>query len=254
MSVTSDLEVFRTFMTIQIVQRALITGASSGIGKATAIALAQKGFDVALVSRSESQLAAVAETATQYGVKAKAYPVDLSVVHQVKSAIETIVEDFGAIEILINNAGMGYTGSLEDTPLEDWQRVLDLNLTSVFQCIQAVLPSMQQRKHGTIINIASIAGQQAFPNWGAYCVSKFGLVALSKTLAQEQRANGIRVVTISPGSVNTPLWDTETVEADFDRSRMLTPEIVAQSILHTVLLPDQAVIEDLTLMSNAGTF
>jgi short-subunit dehydrogenase len=113
---------------------------------------------------------------------------------------------------------------------------------------------MRDRRQGTIVNVVSIAGQQVFPGWGVYCASKFGLMALSKALAAEERANGIRVSAICPGSVNTPLWDTETVQADFDRSAMLTPEIVAETILHTVLLPQQAVIEELILMPNAGTF
>lgn len=235
-------------------RRALITGASSGIGKATALAFAENGIHVALVSRSQTKLEEVAKTAMNYGVTAKVYSVDLSDVAQVSERIAAIAQDFGAIDILVNNAGMGYTGSLQDTPLLDWQTVLDLNLTSVFQCIQAVLPGMRQRHRGTIINIASVAGHQVFPNWGAYCVSKFGLVALSKTLAIEERAYGIRVVTISPGSVNTSIWDTDTVQADFDRSRMLTPEIVAQSVLYTALLPEQAVVEEMMLMPNTGTF
>jgi short-subunit dehydrogenase len=132
--------------------------------------------------------------------------------------------------------------------------VIDLNLTSVFECTKAVLPGMRSSRSGSIINVVSIAGQQVFPNWGAYCVSKFGLMALSKAFAAEERAHGIRVCAICPGAVNTPIWDTETVQADFDRSAMLTPEIVAQSILQTVQLPQQAVIEELTLMPNAGTF
>lgn len=235
-------------------RRALITGASSGIGKATALAFAESGIHVALVSRSQTKLEEVAKTAMNYGVTAKVYSVDLSDVAHVSERIAAIAQDFGAIDILVNNAGMGYTGSLQDTPLLDWQTVLDLNLTSVFQCIQAVLPGMRQQHRGTIINIASVAGHQVFPNWGAYCVSKFGLVALSKTLAIEERANGIRVVTISPGSVNTSIWDTDTVQADFDRSRMLTPEIVAQSVLYTALLPEQAVVEEIMLMPNTGTF
>ncbi|EKQ67766.1 short-chain alcohol dehydrogenase [Leptolyngbyaceae cyanobacterium JSC-12] len=235
-------------------QRALITGASSGIGKATAIAFAQQGIHLALVSRNQSKLEEVVQQISSYGVSAKAYVVDLQETHHVKERISAIASDFGAIDILVNNAGMGYTRLLAETPLQDWEQVLNLNLTSVFQCIQAILPEMRQHQRGTIINVASIAGHQTFPNWGAYCVSKFGLVALSKTLAAEEQANGIRVVTISPGSVNTPIWDTETVDADFDRSQMLTPEIVAQTILYAALLPEQAVIEELTLMPNAGTF
>ncbi len=232
--------------------RAIVTGASSGIGQATALAFAKSGIHIALVSRSSEKLESVANTARKLGVEAKAYPLDLAKIEQVKAKITAIADDFGGVNILVNNAGMGYTNSLEETPLEDWQQVLDLNLTSVFQCIQGILPQMRDRGQGTIINVASIAAYNAFPNWGAYGISKAALVALSKALAVEERANGIRVVTISPGSVNTPIWDTDTVQADFNRQAMLTPEIVAQSILHTVLLPSQAVVEEMTVMPSGG--
>jgi short-subunit dehydrogenase len=237
----------------QTEQYALITGAGSGIGKATALAFAKAGIHLALVGRTASKLEAVADQTVALGVKAQVYAIDLAQVDQVQPRLSAIAAEL-PIELLVNNAGMGYTGGLLETPLADWQRVIDLNLTSVLQCIQAILPNMRQRRSGTIINVASVAGHQVFPNWGAYCVSKFGLVALSKTLAVEERAHGIRVVTISPGSVNTGIWDTETVQADFDRSQMLTPETVAQAILYAAQLPETAVIEELTLMPNGGTF
>ncbi|BCL37204.1 SDR family oxidoreductase [Nostoc sp. MS1] len=233
-------------------RRALITGASSGIGKATALAFAKAGIDVALVSRSQEKLASVVEATKHTGVVAKAYNVDLADVSQVETKIQAIATDFGDIDILVNNAGIGYTGTLSETPLTDWQQVINLNLTSVFECIKGILPRMRDRHTGTIINVSSIAAKQAFPGWGAYSVSKAGLMALSQTLAQEERVNGIRVTAICPGAVNTEIWDTETVKADFDRSKMLTPEIVAQSILHVALLPPQAVIDELTLMPSAG--
>jgi short-subunit dehydrogenase len=238
-------------MTSPTERYALITGASSGIGRATALAFAQAGIHLALVSRTQAKLEAVAADAAQYGVTVRCYPIDLLQVEHVQEKVAAIAA-VEPIDILVNNAGMGYTASLANTPLADWQRVLTLNLTSVFQCIQGILPTMRERQRGTIINVSSIAGQQVFPDWGAYCVSKYGLVALSKTLAVEERHRGIRVVTISPGSVNTPIWDTDTVHADFDRASMLTPETVAQSILYTALLPQNAVIEDLTLMSSVG--
>lgn len=233
-------------------RRALITGASSGIGKATALAFAASGIDVALVSRSQDKLDAVATAAQETGVKAKAYVLDLAKIEQVKAGIEAIATEFAGIDILVNNAGIAYTNTLEATTLSDWQQVMNLNLTSVFQCIQGILPLMRNQERGTIINIASIAGQQPFPGWGAYSVSKAALIALSKTLAAEERQNGIRVVSICPGAVNTPLWDTDTVQVDLNRSAMLTPEIVAQSILHAVLMPEQAVIESITLTPSAG--
>lgn len=240
-------------MTSLMHNRALITGASRGIGKATALAFATAGIDLILVSRS---LQGLAETATEIaptGVDVQLFPLDLAELEQIKPRIEEIVGKF-PIDILINNAGLAYTGDLLTTPLADWQQVMAVNLTSVFQCTQAVLPAMRDCQQGTIINVASVAGYRAFPGWGAYNVSKAGLIALSKTLAAEERAHGIRVVTLCSGAVNTPLWDAETVQADFDRSRMLTPETVAQSILHAALLPPGAVIEELTVMPSAGAF
>jgi NADP-dependent 3-hydroxy acid dehydrogenase YdfG len=180
--------------------------------------------------------------------------VDLAEVEQVRDRVQAIVHSLPQLDIVFNNAGMGYTGNLMEMPLADWQQVINLNLTSVFQVIQAVLPQLRQQRRGTILNISSVAAHQTFPNWGAYCVSKFGLRALSTTLADEERANGIRVMTISPGSVNTPLWDTATVQADFDRSAMLTPETVAASIVYAALLPTTATLEDLKVLPNAGTF
>lgn len=236
----------------ELPRRALITGASRGIGKATALALAEAGFELALVSRSLENLSDTLVQVKAKSVQAKAYALNLSNLENISAQIADIVNDFGPFQVLVNNAGMGYTGPLATMPLKDWQQVMDLNLTSIFECVKAVLPSMRSAGGGTIINIASIAAKSAFPNWGAYTVSKAGLVALSKVLSAEERPHGIRVVTIYPGAVNTPIWDTDTVHADFDRTKMLTPDIVAQAVLDTILLPHQAVIEELTLMPSAG--
>ncbi|MCU0536581.1 MAG: SDR family oxidoreductase [Hydrococcus sp. Prado102] len=232
-------------------KRAIITGASSGIGKATALAFAKAGIDVALVSRSQEKLEAVASAAAEVGVKAKAYPLDLAKIEDVQSKIAAIAAD-GGIDILVNSAGMGYTNSLSETSLTDWQQVINLNLSSVFQCILGVLPQMRDRASGSIVNVVSIAAQSPFPGWGVYSASKAGLIAFSKVLAAEERANGIRIVNISPGAVNTPLWDTQTVKADFDRAAMLAADTVAQAILCATQLPTEAVIEDMTIMPSAG--
>lgn len=233
-------------------RRALVTGASRGIGRAIALALAQAGYDVALLGRSLDDLATVQQELMAYGVVAKPYGIDLAETEGLRDRLAEILADFGPLSVVVNNAGMAYTGALATMPLEDWQRVMNLNVTGVFQCIQAVLPTLRQVGGGTIVNIASIAAKATFPDWGAYSVSKAAVVALSRVLAAEERAHGIRVVTVSPGSVNTPIWDTDTVQADFDRSSMLTPEIVAKTVLHTILLPPEAVIDDLTLMPAGG--
>ena len=231
---------------------ALITGASSGIGKATALAFAKAGINLVLVGRDQDKLTAVAQAAEAVGVTAKTYVVDLSLLDRVSAKIAEIAAEHQNLDILINNAGMAYTGSIADSPLADWQKVIDLNLTSVFLCVQGILPHLRQRKSGTIVNVSSIAGKQVFPNWGIYSVSKFGLMALTQAVAGEERTNGIRVTAVCPGSVNTPLWDTDTVQADFDRSAMLTPEMVAEGILYAVLAPVGAVVEELTIMPSGG--
>lgn len=233
-------------------ERALITGAGSGIGKETALAFAKAGINLVLIGRNQQKLATVAAMAADLGVSAQAYPLDLADIPEVAPRIAKIAQESGPIDILINNAGMGYTNSLADTPLSDWQRVIDLNLTSVYQCVQGILPAMRQQGGGTIINVSSIAADNFFPDWGAYSVSKAGLVAFSRILAIEERANAIRITIIIPGAVNTPIWDSDSVKADFDRSAMLTPDIIAQAILQAVLLPKQAVVETMTIMPSAG--
>lgn len=233
-------------------KQALITGASSGIGAATAIAFAKAGINLTLLARNQTKLDQVAHQATQLGVEARTYTVDLAEIEQVKSRIGEIA-DKHQIEILINNAGIGYTNPLSQTPLADWQQIIDLNLTSVFQTVLGVLPTMHQLGGGTIINVASIAAKSAFAGWGAYSVSKAGLLALSQTLSLEEQAHGIRVVCICPGAVDTALWDTNTVNVELPKESMLSPTAVAQTILHTVLLPDDAVVSDLTIMPSAGT-
>jgi short-subunit dehydrogenase len=229
---------------------ALITGASSGIGRVTAIALAKQGVHLILVSRSLEKLTAVAAEVKACGVNAEVYSIDLSQVNTVRAQIAAIVEHH-PIDILINNAGMAYTGNLDTMPLDDWQTMLNLNVTSVFQCIQAVLPTLRQRS-GAIVNIVSVAGQQVFPGWVGYCTSKFALMALTRGIAAEERANGIRVTAVCPGSVNTSIWDTETVNADFDRAAMLVPETIAETIVNVLSLPATAVVEEITVMPSAG--
>jgi NADP-dependent 3-hydroxy acid dehydrogenase YdfG len=233
---------------------ALITGASSGIGKAVALSFANAGINLVLVGRSIDRLQPVADAATQLGVKAYSYELDLGDLAAVRPSIEKIVGQLESLDILVNSAGTAYTNHLMDTPLTDWQRIIDLNLSSVLQVIQGSLPLMRQQKSGTIVNLISVAGQQVFPNWGAYCVSKFGLVALSKALAAEERANGIRVTALYPGSVNTALWDREGVDADFDRSAMLDADTVAAAVLYAATAPAIACVEELTIMPSAGVF
>lgn len=223
-------------------KKALVTGGSRGIGKAIVLALQAVGIEVAIVSRSVTDL------------PCRAYQLDLLDIPQVKPTVQKIVAECGGIDILINNAGTAYVGELIHTPLEQWQRLFDLNVTSVFQCIQAVLPTMRLRHSGTIVNIISIAGKQAFPKWGCYCASKFALWGLTQALAQEEQSHGIRVMALCPGAVDTELWDSldPAVASQFDRSQMLSPQDVAQALVQLLLLSDKVLIPELTIMPSAG--
>jgi NAD(P)-dependent dehydrogenase (short-subunit alcohol dehydrogenase family) len=156
--------------------------------------------------------------------------------------------------VLINNAGAAWTGPLAAMPIERWQWLLQLNLTSVFQVCQAVLPALRRAGGGRIINVSSHAARNAFPEWGAYCVSKAALASLSRCLEAEERSAGIAVSTLTLGAVNTPLWDSETVHSSFDRRAMLSPEQVAETLLYLARQPHSQTVEDLTLMPAAGAF
>ncbi|KPQ38406.1 MAG: putative short-chain dehydrogenase [Phormidium sp. OSCR] len=236
-------------------QLALITGASSGIGKATALAFAQAGINLALLSRSQDKLEQVAIAARELGVTAEVFPCDMAEVDQLRDRFASFADKLGKIDILVNNAGIGYINSLTDTSLADWERVFRLNVTSVFESTCGILPHMRAKGGGLIINVSSIAGKQAFPNWGAYSASKFAIMGFSQTLAAEEKEHGIQVTTICPGAVNTPIWETETMDkAGFDRTQMLTPEAVAQTILNVVQLPNGAAIDEITVMPSGGAF
>lgn len=233
-------------------KKAIVTGASSGIGKEVALRLLESGAQVSLVSRNPDRILGD----LPLGSNAKGYAIDLVDIAQVSVKMQAIVADMGGVDILINNAGMAYIGEIIDMPLDEWQKLFNLNLTSVFQCLQATLPTMRSQKSGTIINVASIAGKQGFPNWGAYCASKFALLGLTQAIAGEEQPHGIKIMSICPGSVDTPIWDTlgDKVPPYFDRSAMLRPATVAEAIMTLVNLPADAVINDFVLTPNAGTF
>ncbi len=233
-------------------KKAIVTGASSGIGKEVALRLLRAGAEVSLISRHPDRLLDELVDHSQV----KGYAIDLGAIGRVSSQVLEIVKDMGGVDILINNAGMAYIGELIDMPLAEWQKLFDLNVTGVWQCLQAVLPTMRSQKSGTIINVSSIAAKQGFPNWGAYCASKFALLGLTQAISAEEQPHGIKIMSISPGSVDTPLWDTlgDKVTANFNRAAMLRPETVADAIMSLVLLPNDAIVNDFVIMPNAGVF
>ncbi len=232
----------------------LITGASRGIGAAAARRFAAAGHDLLLVSRSGAELEMLAEELRPLGRRIETASIDLAEAGRIAPAIEALCSRSMHPTVLINNAGVAWTGALAEMPLERWQWLLQLNLTSVFEVCQAVLPGLRAAGGGLIVNVSSHAARAAFPDWGAYCVSKAALQSFSRCLAVEERGHGIRVSTLTLGSVNTPLWDSETVDSSFDRRAMLAPEQAADALLYLAQRPPDQTVEDFTLMPAAGAF
>ena len=229
----------------------MITGASRGIGAAAARAFAQAGYHLLLLARSQADLDALAAELRGHGQRVETAVLDLADPSAIAPALEELLNRGLSPSVVINNAGAAYTGNLAEMPLDRWQWLLQLNLTSVFQVCQAVLPALR-REGGQIINVSSHAARNAFPEWGAYCTSKAALASFSRCLAEEERQHGIRVSTLTLGAVNTPLWDSETVHSSFDRCAMLSPERVAEALLSLAQQPASQVAEDITLMPAAG--
>ena len=231
---------------------ALITGASRGIGAAAARRLAAEGFDLLLLARSGAELEGLAADLRASGRQVATEALDLAAPEAIAPGLQRLLERGGTPDVVINNAGMAYTGPLAAMPLQHWQVLLQLNLTAVFQVCASVVPPMRANGGGLIINVSSHAAHNAFPDWGAYCVSKAALASFSRCLAGEERAHGIRVSTLTLGAVNTPLWDSETVDSSFDRRAMLDRERAADALVYLALQPATQVVEDLTLMPAAG--
>ncbi len=178
---------------------------------------------------------------------------DLSDEYEIKKSVKESIKKYGCPSVLINNAGSAFNGNLVEMPLKKWQEIIQINLTSVFQICSLIVPQMR-KNGGLIINVSSHASYNAFPQWGAYCVSKSALAMFTKCLREEERSNKIRVCTITLGSVNTPLWDSESIKSDFERSSMLSSKNVSNTILYMAQQPESQIIEDLTLMPSVGAF
>ncbi len=232
---------------------ALITGATKGIGRSSAITFANAGWDLILIARNLEMLQELEEELSNISNKVTTLVCDLSKPNSIEDSLSQVIKSCGCPTVLINNAGFAYNGNLIGMPLEKWQKILQVNLTSVFQICSFIVPLMR-KKGGLIINVSSHAAYNAFPQWGAYCISKAALVSFTKCLREEERLNSIRACTITLGSVNTPLWDSEFVNADFDKNAMLSSDKVSNTILYMAEQPDSQLIEDLTLMPASGAF
>ncbi len=230
-------------------QVAIVTGAGRGAGRAIALRLAREGMSVVAVARTREHLDQLAgEIAAANGV-CEAISADVANPADVQRMAAQALERFGRIDALINNAGIGGPiSSVDETPVDEWRRTLDVNLTGPFLCSQAVLPTMKEQRSGHIIMISSGAGKQGYPNMAAYCASKFGLHGLAQSLAAEVSDLNIRVSTILPGSIaETSFSGQRKGWIPRPGAKYLRPEDLADAILFLLHQPPSAWTQEMSL-------
>lgn len=226
----------------------VITGAGSGVGRATAVALAKQGWRMALLGRTQSALDETAQLTGLPKHDVLVIPCDIGRVEQVQQMARAVLEIFKTVDVLVNAAGTNAPKrSLEVLSLDDYHAMIDTNLHGAYYCVQAFLPQMRQRQTGTIVNIVSDAGKQASPKAGpGYVVSKWGLAGLTQAINAEERGHGVRACAIFPGDINTPLLDKRPAPPDAAaRARMMTAEDIAECALLAINLPPRAIVEEI---------
>jgi NADP-dependent 3-hydroxy acid dehydrogenase YdfG len=233
---------------------ALVTGASSGIGEATAIALAEAGAKVAIAARRQDRLRALADRLTPLGAEPLVLEADLLDEHVAQRIVADTERHFGKLDILVNNAGVMYLEPVAEADLGRWRRMLELNVLSLIASTQAALAGMKARRDGHIVNISSTAGRIANPNAAAYSATKFGVVAFSEALRREVYADNIRVSVIEPGVVETELRDhighaatQASLNAWAHNMRQLQPEDVADAIVFCVSRPPHVNVNEILM-------
>jgi 3-oxoacyl-[acyl-carrier protein] reductase len=222
---------------------ALVTGGNRGIGRAIAGKLAHLGADLSICGRDEESLLQTATELQRVGVRVHAQKADVSRSGEVTALIQATEKKLGPIMVLVNNAGIGMFGPVQENSEEDWDRALNTNLKSVFLVSRAVIPGMMVRKNGDIINISSLAGKNTFAGGALYCASKWGLQGLTGCMAEDLRGFGIRVSAVCPGSVATGF----TGRGVKDPAKALTAEDVAHAVVMVVTQGPQSFISEVHL-------
>jgi NAD(P)-dependent dehydrogenase (short-subunit alcohol dehydrogenase family) len=225
---------------------AVVTGASSGLGTHFSTALIDRGATVYGLARSTDKLEALRD---DLGEAFRPVPCDVRDEDQVQAAFDTVRDEGGRLDVLLNNAGLGQFGPVDDLPLDDWDVQMDTNLRGVFLCTREAVPTMREQNDetgfgGHVVNVASIAGLLGNPNLTAYNTSKFGLRGFSESLMKEVRDDGIRVTCIYPGSIETNFFDVAGVEMT---DNPLQPEDVAATVMHVLESPANHLISELVM-------
>ncbi len=234
---------------------AIVTGASSGMGRATSLALSAQGVRLALVSKTPEKLDAVKGEVKQIGGEAVALPTDVTNAKQVEEMAKKAFQHFGQIDILINSAFWGPPGSLEETTEDFWDRTIDTTLKGPFLCTRSVVPYMRKNGGGRIVNIGSLAGKIGEDNRTAYCAAKWGLEGFSAALREELLRDNIHVQLVSPAATDTPFWPSSGAKLTPEiLERFIPVETIADTIVWVISQPDQVHIPDIPVYNFRNPF
>ena len=229
-------------------KKAIITGGSRGLGKATALAFAKEGIDVAITGRDEERLKETVAELRAFGVKATYAIFDVGQHEEVKVGIAQLVKDLGGVDILVNNAGIAAFGKFLEMDADKWAKIMQTNVMGMYYVTREVLPFLIEKNQGDIINVSSTAGLSGNAGTSAYSASKFAVIGLSEALMKEVRKDNIRVCTLTPSTIASDM-SLELGITDGNPEKVLQSEDFAQLILASLQLPRRAMLKSASLWS-----
>lgn len=232
-------------------QVAIVTGAGRGIGKVISLELARCGAHVVLAARTEAEIQTLAEEIKSAGGKASAIATDVSDQQSVCRLFEKVQADFGRLDVLVNNAGIGIFGPVLEFSVEDFDKIMAVNLRGTFLCCREAMKLMTPTGRGYIINISSVLGIKGYADQGAYTASKHGVMGLTKSLSVEAQPSGVRISAILPGGVDTEM--VAQSRPDLDRSILIQPTDIANSVLYLLSLSEHCAIDQIYIRRKKST-
>jgi short-subunit dehydrogenase len=227
-----------------------ITGASSGIGRETAKQFAKLGCKVCVSARRKNNLETLVKEINGFGGHAYSFPFDITKLDTIQKASKKIQQQFGRIDVLINNAGITSFKPISDTSIKEFDSIFRTNLLGSIACAKTVLPSMIEQKGGSIINIISMVALRTYENSGAYTAAKSGLLGFGKVLREEMRKHNVKVINIIPGATETEIWNKKVREKY--STRMMKAKSVAEAILSVYQMPDDVVVDEMVVRPISG--